>query len=211
MAPEEFLLVQPQQVRALEKFRRMIETGREILAESGLAGLTSDAVVARAGVNISTFYKYFPNREALIGYLAVAFIEQQTEALRKVISTFPPDAPMEQVIPAMIDAAVDDWSSNPASRALQSMFMLDPVLYEEYSRSAIDVAEALRPFMQVWGMSGTIEDWELMHTIFGDCAIVLFDRAAKSDAEGQARVIWELKRLAIAYLGTGVRTESEIL
>ena len=39
-----------------------------------------------------------------------------------------------------------------------------------------------------------------MHSVFDDCAIVLFDRAAKADAEEQARVIVQLKNLAVAYL-----------
>lgn len=205
MKPEDFLLVQPQQDRALVKFRKMIDAGIEILAESGFAGLTTDAVAARAGVNISTFYKYFRNREALVGYLAVTFIEEQTASMTALIDRMPPDAPMDVVIPAMIDTAVEDWAKNPASRALQGSFILDPVLYTEYSRSSLDVALALRQFMIAWNMEGDFEDWERMHTVFGDSAIVVFDRAAKADPEEQAKIITQLKKLAVAYFKTAVK------
>jgi AcrR family transcriptional regulator len=204
MKPEDFLLVQPQQERAVAKFRKMVEAGSEILAESGISGLTTDAVAARAGVNISTFYKYFANRDSLVGYMAVAFIEKQTASLREVISNINPDAPLEHVIPAMIDTAVNDWTNNPSSRALQGSFILDPILYAEYSRSSLDVAEALRPFMAVWKIGGSHEDWDRMHSVFGDCAIVLFDRAAKADPIEQAKVIAQLKCLAVAYFRTAV-------
>lgn len=206
MKPEDFLLVQPQQDRALVKFRRMVDAGIEILAETGLAGLTTDAIAARAEVNISTFYKYFPNRDALVGYLSVTFIEEQTASLKAVIERMPADAPLEVVIPAMIDTAVEDWANNPASRALQGSFILDPVLYAEYSRSSQDVALALRPFMAVWNIEGDFEDWDRMHSVFGDSAIVLFDRAAKAEPEEQAKVIVQLKKLAVAYFKTAVKS-----
>lgn len=206
MKAEDFLLVQPQQNRALVKFRRMVDAGIEILAESGLAGLTTDAIAARAEVNISTFYKYFPNRDALVGYLSVTFIEEQTASLKAVIERMPADAPLDVVIPAMIDTAVEDWTKNPASRALQGSFILDPVLYAEYSRSSQDVALALRPFMAVWNIEGDFEDWDRMHSVFGDSAIVLFDRAAKAEPEEQAKVIVQLKKLAVAYFKTAVKS-----
>lgn len=206
MKAEDFLLVQPQQDRALVKFRRMVDAGIEILAESGLAGLTTDAIAARAEVNISTFYKYFPNRDALVGYLSVTFIEEQTASLKTVIERMPADAPLDVVIPAMIDTAVEDWAKNPASRALQGSFILDPVLYAEYSRSSQDVALALRPFMAVWNIEGDFEDWDRMHSVFGDSAIVLFDRAAKAEPEEQAKVIVQLKKLAVAYFKTAVKS-----
>lgn len=205
MKPEDFLLVRPQQDRALVKFRKMVDAGNKILAESGFAGLTTDAIAARAGVNISTFYKYFPNRDALVGFLSVTFIEEQTASLRAVIDRMPADAPLDVVIPAMIDTAVEDWANNPASRALQGSFILDPVLYAEYSRSSQDVALALRPFMSIWNIEGDFDDWDRMHSVFGDSAIVLFDRAAKANPEEQAKIITQLKKLAVAYFKTAVK------
>ncbi|MCW1933828.1 TetR/AcrR family transcriptional regulator [Pararhodobacter zhoushanensis] len=204
MKPEDFLLVQPQQDRAFAKFHKMVQAASEILAEDGFGGLTSDAIAARAGVNISTFYKYFANRDAVLGYMAVAFIEEQTASLQRLIARMPPDAPLEQVIPAMIDTAVDDWTSNPTSRALQGCFILDPVLYAEYSQSSLIVAAALRPFITVWNIAGTHDDWDRMHSVFGDCAIVLYDRAAKAEPAEQAEVVIQLKNLAVAYFKTAV-------
>jgi hypothetical protein len=45
-----------------------------------------------------------------------------------------------------------------------------------------------------------------MHSVFGDSAIVLFDRAAKAEPEEQAKVVTQLKKLAVAYFNTAVRT-----
>ena len=113
MKAEDFLLVQPQQDRALVKFRRMVDAGIEILAESGLAGLTTDAIAARAEVNISTFYKYFPNRDALVGYLSVTFIEEQTASLKTVIERMPADAPLSADSAAVSHPFVSGAGSTP--------------------------------------------------------------------------------------------------
>ena len=209
MKPEDVLLVRPQQERALVKFHKMLEAGRETLVEAGIAGLTSEAIVSRAGVNISTFYKYFANRDAFVSYLAIEFIERQTATLCQVVDSMPLDAPLERVIPAMIDSSVEDWSNNPGSRALQGLFVLNPLLYAEYSRSSQQVAVALRPFMAPWNIQGSFADWERMHSVFGDCAIVLFDRAAKAEHTEQAQLITELKALAVAYFKTAVRPPAE--
>ena len=74
MTPNDFLLSIPKQDRARAALTRILDAGREILADDGLPALTTDDIARRAEVNIATFYKYFANREALLGYLAVQLI-----------------------------------------------------------------------------------------------------------------------------------------
>ncbi|MBX9456794.1 MAG: hypothetical protein KL863_12625 [Rhizobium sp.] len=92
---------------------------------------------------------------------------------------------MDVVIRDLITTMFDDWAREPAYRALQGIFLTNPLLYEEYSRASIDVAEALQHFRVPWGFQGTDEEWLRMHGVFGDCAIGLLDRAAKSSLEEQ--------------------------
>lgn len=203
--PEDFLLATPLQARAKLTFQRIVDAAKDLLVEGGLAGLSTDAVAQRAEVNIATLYKYFANREALVRYLAVSFSQAQTDSLRAAIASFPPDAPIHLVLPQLIDTMVRDWTREPSSRAIQSIFLMDPVLYAEYSRASVDVAEALRQFRDPWGFEGTEEDWQRMHAVFGDCAIALLDRAAKSDPDEQERTVNELKALALAYFAVRTR------
>jgi len=56
--------------------------------------------------------------------------------------------------------------------------------------------------MTSWSFKGSHDDWDRMHSIFGDCAIVVYDRAAKAEAAEQAEIIAELKILAVAYFNT---------
>lgn len=202
MTPDDFLLSLPKQERARAALFRILEAGREILASDGLPALTTDEIALRAKVNIATFYKYFANREGLLGYLALQFSDAQTRSLLDRIATFPPATPWRTVLPALIDAMVQDWVRVPGSRTLQGVFLMDPRLQEEYGQSSIAVARALKPFAGPWGFHGTDAEWQRMHMVFGDCLIALLDRAAKSPGPEQAAIIDEMKRLALAYHAT---------
>lgn len=202
MTPEDFLLSIPKQERARVALGRILSTGLDILAEAGLPALTTEEIARRAEVNIATFYKYFANREALLGYLAIQFSDQQTKALVDCIASFPPTTSWRALLPTLIDTMVQDWVRVPGSRALQGVFMTDPRLQEEYGTSSDAVAVAMKPFAVAWGFQGTDAEWRRIHMVFGDCLIALLDRAAKSPAPEQAAIIDEMKRLAIAYHAT---------
>lgn len=202
MTPDDFLLSIPKQDRARAALARILEAGREILAAEGLPALTTDEIARRAEVNIATFYKYFANREGLLGYLALQFSDAQTRSLLDCIASFPVTTSWRAVLPALIDTMVQDWVRVPGSRTLQGVFLMDPRLQEEYGQSSIAVATALKPFAPAWGFQGTEAEWQRLHMVFGDCLIALLDRAAKSPGTEQAAIIAEMKRLAIAYHAT---------
>lgn len=202
MTPEDFLLSIPKQDRARAALTRILDAGREILTEDGLPALTTDEIARRAEVNIATLYKYFANREGILGYLALQFSEEQTRSLLGCIATFPITTSWRVVLPALIDTMVQDWVRVPGSRTLQGVFLTDPRLQAEYGQSSLAVSEALRPFAAAWGFQGTDAQWRRLHVVFGDCLIALLDRAAKSPGPEQAAIIDEMKRLAIAYHAT---------
>lgn len=202
MTPEDFLLSEPKQDRARAALTRILDAGREILAADGLPALTTDEIARRAEVNIATFYKYFANREGLLGYLALQFSDMQTRSLLDCIAGLPVTASWRQVLPALIDTMVQDWVRVPGSRNLQGVFLMDPRLQEEYGQSSLAVAQALKPFAGAWGFQGTDAQWQRLHMVFGDCLIALLDRAAKSPGPEQAAIVDEMKRLAIAYHAT---------
>lgn len=202
MTPDDFLLSIPKQDRARAALTRILDAGRAILATDGLPALTTDEIARRAEVNIATFYKYFANREGLLGYLALQFSDEQTRSLLDCIAGFPAGASWREVLPALIDTMVQDWVRVPGSRTLQGVFLMDPRLQEEYGQSSLAVSNALKRFEKAWGFRGTEAEWQRLHVVFGDCLIALLDRAAKSPGPEQAAVVTEMKRLAIAYHAT---------
>lgn len=59
----------PRQRRAVATVEALVEAATYILAREGLGGFTANKVAERAGVNIASFYQYFPNKEALIFHI----------------------------------------------------------------------------------------------------------------------------------------------
>lgn len=60
----------------------MLEAAQDILAESGLEALNSNAIVDKAGVTPPTFYHYFPNKHAVLRELGMRMMDAQNEVLR---------------------------------------------------------------------------------------------------------------------------------
>ena len=54
------------QARVAQTRERLIAAGRGIVAEAGLAGLRTEAVVARAETAKGTFFAHFPDRDHLL-------------------------------------------------------------------------------------------------------------------------------------------------
>lgn len=60
----------PRQARATETAETILEGAAQILEANGLAGFTTNAVAARAGVSIGTLYQYFADKNAILLALA---------------------------------------------------------------------------------------------------------------------------------------------
>ena len=87
--------------------RALLAAAREILAESGVAGLSMDCVAARAGVGVGTVYRRFGDRSGL----AAALLSNQEERFQRAFIFGPPPlgpgAPPLERLHAFVDAYVD--------------------------------------------------------------------------------------------------------
>jgi AcrR family transcriptional regulator len=61
---------------------RLVEAAQALLAETGVEGVNSNAVVVRAGLTPPTFYHYFPNKHALLRELGERMLSAQSAAIR---------------------------------------------------------------------------------------------------------------------------------
>lgn len=90
--PEVELRVEPQQARARNAIDGILEATGQLLDEVGYDGLTTKAVAARAGVNIATLYRYFPDKISLARALASRYDNQygtQLAALLQQVASSP--------------------------------------------------------------------------------------------------------------------------
>jgi len=76
----------PRQTRAVATVEALVEAAAYILARQGLGGFTANKVADKAGVNIASFYQYFPNKEALLFHIVRQTWERQLARLSPILT-----------------------------------------------------------------------------------------------------------------------------
>ncbi len=79
-------LTKPVQRRARETYEALLEAAQDILEESGYEGLTSNTIVARAGLSPPAFYRYFKDKQMVLAILAQRLLDAQNELLEPYLS-----------------------------------------------------------------------------------------------------------------------------
>jgi AcrR family transcriptional regulator len=79
------------QSRSIATVDAMIEAATYILTRHGPAGFTANKVAEKAGVNIASFYQYFPNKEALLFHIIKLNWEKQLARISPVLARPGPD------------------------------------------------------------------------------------------------------------------------
>lgn len=77
---------QAKQVRSIATVAAIIEAATYILSRGGPGGFTANKVAEKAGVNIASFYQYFPNKEALLFHIAKMTWEKQLAKLAPILA-----------------------------------------------------------------------------------------------------------------------------
>jgi AcrR family transcriptional regulator len=83
--PDISLKKQAKQQRSIATVAAIVEAATYILRREGPTGFTANKVAERAGVNIASFYQYFPNKEALLFHIAKLTWERQLEKLSPIL------------------------------------------------------------------------------------------------------------------------------
>lgn len=82
---------QPRQGRSVATVEAIVESATYILRQEGARGFTANKVAEKAGVNIASFYQYFPNKQALLFHLAKKTWEAQLAKLQPLLTRKGPD------------------------------------------------------------------------------------------------------------------------
>ncbi len=196
----------PKQLRAHVAFERILTATAELICELGIDRITTIQVAERAKVNVSTLYRYFPNKYALVTYLAQQLSERQNAAVNDYLAAVDPSLPWEQVLDGIVDAMVGVSRKEVAFVPLQRALMAVPELREEYRRSSEDVSELLTEFLRRWGIALPPTRARLIVTCMGECSAGLLDLAVSGDLPYDDDVVSELKRVFRGYVKTYIES-----
>jgi len=122
---------EPSQARSRERVAAILTAARELIAEGGLASLKMGLLAERADVPIGTIYQFFPDKDAVIGCI---FAAQMEDALQAVYQACNPGyelaAPAAAATSILMSkyrewradpAMVEIWSIAQANRALRGL------------------------------------------------------------------------------------------
>jgi AcrR family transcriptional regulator len=76
---------QAKQRRSMATVAAIVEAATYILRRRGPSGFTANSVAEKAGVNIASFYQYFPNKQAVLFHIARITWDRQLERLLPVL------------------------------------------------------------------------------------------------------------------------------
>jgi AcrR family transcriptional regulator len=109
----------PSQRRSRETFEAIVEAATWLLPRRGYAGTTTNHVAARAGVNVSSLYEYFPGKDAIVAQVARRLVDRVLARLARGA---------ERVMDAGEDEALGRWvalihETVAAERELVAVFL----------------------------------------------------------------------------------------
>jgi len=80
----------------------IVEAGRCLLAEEGPRSLTTNRIAERAGVSIGSLYRYFPNKQAILGAIYDADTGREVADIRASVWAID-DAPLLGALAMIVD------------------------------------------------------------------------------------------------------------
>ena len=120
------------QARSKATVAAIVEAAARILAEEGLAKLTTNAVAERAGVSIGSVYEYFPNKRAIIDQVLDKHLSRGEQIVREQRSNLVPPRSPDEIVRLLVSSSVDLHQDDPRlHRVLSSEIPLDP---EQHAR-----------------------------------------------------------------------------
>lgn len=122
---------------------RILAATGELLEESGYDGVTTSSIAERAGVNIATLYRYFPNKFAVISALAERFDGERAEATEQLLQSLPFGSEWRESVAAAIDAVARQRQQQAGGDALRRALQSSPELWRIDHEMTLRVAEVL--------------------------------------------------------------------
>lgn len=136
----------PRQDRSRATVDALLEATADILVRHGYAGLTTNRIADRAGVNIASLYQYFPGKEAIVAELRRRHGDEQRAEVRQVLADRGTGS-LESTLRSLVAIGVAGHARNPR---LQRVFTEElPALgYRDVETVDAPLFESMRRFLR---------------------------------------------------------------
>jgi len=198
----------PRNARASAAYDAMLIAAERVLAEHGIAALTTNRIAEVAGVSIGSLYQYFPNKEAIAAALIDRHVARYIGTATQLVSMNANAEPMTIVTAIGIAVAQVFRDSRPVHRHLRDLraaagklepldraldALVDVVAGYLRTRRELDLDPDVAAFMIVHAVDGTIN------------ALAVREQSLRLRFEDADKIGRELARMLASYLRSSTR------
>lgn len=192
---------QPVQARARRTFQKILDAALEILVDEGVNALNTNKIADNAGVNIATLYSYFPNKEAILSFLAQRFENQRASSVEEHATELGRTGTWQEWFSESIDSMVDFRLKEPGGLAVRQALMALPDLHDLDQISTRRAIEAKIPGLIAINPQLTEVKARAISHVYTVSATAILDESFR-DTPYDAAAIEEFKRMVLVYLGS---------
>lgn len=189
----------PEQRRARASVERILDATAELLDENGFETLTTNAIARRAGVNVASVYKYFPNKYAVVAALGERFRDAQVDLLREALTSGRDwREALDVIMNAMEELFLRTTGFAELSATLGASPVLRPVEEESFEAEARTVAEAIPGF----GLDLPRADRDAIARVMLEAVRGVLPVATRARPAARKRLLREIRRMLEAYVSS---------
>jgi AcrR family transcriptional regulator len=192
----------PKQRRAQETVDLILDTTGELLDEVGVDGFTTNLLAERAGVRVSTIYRYYPNKFATIVALAERLAVDWDEWFERWEPLADPDRDLWQTYEALIDGFVKRIGKQHGGIAIRRAMQASPELRDVERRDNDRLAEFFAKALRRRGVGVPLARLRAAGRVLLDTAAAMHDEMLVRDGRAARASFRELKKMHRAYLET---------
>lgn len=191
---------QPLQARARETVERFLDATARLLDEIGFEAITTNEIAERAGVNVSSLYKYFPNKYAVLAALAERGGKRRLALVGKAVAEIGAGSDWRDLTDVAINELVRQMRTEPGALELDRALRAAPELREFNGRTNREIVRVLVDFLRTGDRyRGTEAQLEAVVYVLVESSAALAQLAADPPIDGD-RLLAEWKRMLISYL-----------
>ena len=191
---------QPAQRRAEETVTLILDTSAQLLSKLGLEDFNTNLLAQQAGLRVSTVYRYFPNKHAIL----TALVQNLRDAILEALTSVKGDNDdWRSVIIEYIDAYVALCREHEGFLAIRRAMQSTPKLRGIEKEMETKLSSSIAKLLQKKGVKIQAPDLNQVIQVFFVSGSAIYDLAwlkGKKDRDAEEAIIRELKTMAISYL-----------
>lgn len=141
--------VEPQQQRAIATRAALLAAVEKIVANEGIAAVTTTRVASETDVAVGTIYRYFADREAMLLAAYDETVGRVIAICQDALEELPDDAPVEKAARHLLGVYLTAAEAIPAHAGLlAAMRSLRPIAVDQPANQDRIIIELIAPFFQ---------------------------------------------------------------